>query len=174
MTSKLATFRTDSNIWQKFQDKAKAKGTNASALLQNFVQNYLDDNLDSIDKQSRQTDNGIDINLDERIDTALEAKVDFSIRDISRRADEHYERLVAVVAQNKMDIDKSIDTRIDDKFSDIQNELTQRDREIEALKLELENIKTAISISKNDDSSEATASPKKSLRQLAQKEVIAA
>ena len=73
-----------------------------------------------------------------------------------------------------MDIDKSIDTRIDDKFSDIQNELTQRDREIEALKLELENIKTAISISKNDDSSEATASPKKSLRQLAQKEVIAA
>lgn len=170
MTSKLATFRTDSDIWQKFQDKAKTKGTNASALLQNFVQNYLDDNLDSIDKQSRQTDNSIDINLDERIDTALEAKVDFSIRNISRVADEHYERLVAVVAQNKTDID----TRIDDKFSDIQNELTQRDREIEALKLELENIKTAIATCKNDDSSEATASPKKSLRQLAQKEAIAA
>jgi hypothetical protein len=38
----------------------------------------------------------------------------------------------------------------------------------------LSNLETAIATGKNDDSSEATASPKKSLRQLAQKQVIAA
>jgi hypothetical protein len=156
MSSKLATFRTDRDIWQSFQDKAKANGTNASALLQGFVQNYLDDNLDGIDNQSRQAGNGIDINLDERIDIALEAKVDFSIRNISRVADEQYERLVAVVAQNKIDID----TRIDDKLTGVQNELTQRDHEIEALKLELTNIKTAIATS----TSEAKAPAKKHLK----------
>ena len=160
MSSKLATFRTDGDIWQSFQDKAKANGTNASALLQGFVQNYLDGNLDGIDNQSRQAGNGIDVNLDERIDTALEAKVDFSIRNISRVADEQYERLVAVVAQNKIDMDKSIDTRIDDKLTGVQNELTQRDREIEVLKLELANIKTAIATS----TSEAKAPAKKHLK----------
>ena len=77
--------------------------------------------------QSRQADS----NLDNRIDAALEAKVDFSIRNISRVADEQYERLVAVLAQHKMD----------------------SDRETEALKLELETIKTAIATL----TSEATA-----------------
>jgi len=50
-TNKLATFRIDDEVWQLFQDKAKANGTNASALLQCFVKDYLDDNLDKcIDK----------------------------------------------------------------------------------------------------------------------------
>lgn len=172
-----ATFRiSDNDLWESFKAKAKVNGTNASAVFWQFAKNYVDGNLASVDGVAMSTLNldGIDTNLDERIDVALEKKVDFSIRDISRVADEHYERLVAVVAQNKMDIDKSIDSRIDDKFSGIQNELTQRDREIEALKFELENIKTAIATGKNDDSSEATASPKKSRRQLAQKQVIAA
>ena len=47
MVSKLATFRTDSDIWDSFQAKAKSKGTHASALLQRFVRDYLDDNLDN-------------------------------------------------------------------------------------------------------------------------------
>ena len=46
-SNKLATFRIDDEVWQLFQDKAKANGTNASALLQGFVKDYLDDNLDS-------------------------------------------------------------------------------------------------------------------------------
>ena len=138
-----ATFRiSDNELWERFKAKAKANGTNASAVFWEFANNYVDGNLASVDGVAMSTLNldGIDTNLDERIDVALEKKVDFSIRDISRVADEHYERLVAVVAQNKM----SIDTRIDDKFSGIQSELTQRDRETEALKLELETIKTAI------------------------------
>lgn len=154
--SKLATFRTDSDTWESFQAKAKRNGTNASSLLQRFLRDYLDGIIDSrIDSKSIQTD----IDLDERIDAALEVKVDFSIRDISRRADDNYERLVAVVAQNRMDIDKSIDTRIDDKFTGIQDALTQRDHEIEALKLELETIKTAIAT--GNITSEATAPAKK-------------
>ena len=90
--------------------------------------------------QSRQTDSNLDATLDDRIDAALEAKVDFSIRNISRVADEQYERLVAVLAQHKMD----------------------SDRETEALKLELETIKTAIAAL----TSEATA-PAKKLRIVA-------
>ena len=43
----LATFREDSVVWAKFQAKAKSKGTCASALLQRFVRDYLDDNLDN-------------------------------------------------------------------------------------------------------------------------------
>jgi len=114
MTSKLATFRTDDKIWQSFQDKAKANGTNASALLQRFVQNYLDGNIDGIDNQSRQADNGIDIALDERID------------------------------EIKTELDSRIDERIDSKISNLQTVVTNQNREIDALKLELENIKIAI------------------------------
>ena len=43
----LATFREDSVVWAKFQAKAKRNNTNASALLQRFVRDYLDDNLDN-------------------------------------------------------------------------------------------------------------------------------
>jgi hypothetical protein len=61
MVSKLATFRTDSDIWDSFQDKAKSKGTNASALLQKFVRDYLDDKLDSrIDSPAAAPDVGIE------------------------------------------------------------------------------------------------------------------
>lgn len=44
--SKLATFRTDSETWENFQTKAKLNGTNASALLQRFVRDYLDGSID--------------------------------------------------------------------------------------------------------------------------------
>lgn len=137
--SKLATFRADSETWENFQAKAKRNGTNASSLLQRFLRDYLDGSIDSrIDGKSIQTD----IDLDERIDAALEAKVDFSIRDISRVANEQYERLVA------------------EKFTGIQDALTQRDHEIESLKHELETIKTAIATGKNDNTSEVTAPAK--------------
>lgn len=47
MVSKLATFREDGDIWDRFQAKAKLNGTNASAALQKFVRDYIDDKLDS-------------------------------------------------------------------------------------------------------------------------------
>ena len=138
-----ATFRiSDNDLWESFKAKTKTNGTNASAVFWQFAKSYVDDNLASVASVA-----SVDINLDE-----------------------HYKRLVAVVADCNMELNK----RIDNNFAGIQDALTQRDREIEALKLELENIKTAIATGKNNNSSEATASPKKSLRQLSQKRVIAA
>ena len=67
MVSKLATFRTDSDIWDSFQDKAKSKGTNASALLQRFVRDYLDDKLDSPAAP--------DVDIQSMIDDALRSKI---------------------------------------------------------------------------------------------------
>ena len=87
MTSKLATFRIDSDIWDKFQAKAKANGTNASALLQNFLSDYLYDCIDKksiqsevsidtcIDKQSIQSEVGIDNCIDERIVVLLDERM---------------------------------------------------------------------------------------------------
>ena len=135
-----ATFRiSDNELWESFKAKAKANGTNASAIFWQFAKSYVDGNLASVD--------GVDINLDE-----------------------HYERLAAVVANCNMELSE----RIDNNFAGVQDALTQRDREIEALKLELENIKTAIATGKNDDSSEAKVSPKKSFRQLSREQMIAA
>lgn len=47
----LATFKIDKNTWRAFIDKAKASNTNASALLKDFVGNYLNSTIDT----SRQT-----------------------------------------------------------------------------------------------------------------------
>ena len=71
MVSKLATFRTDSDIWDSFQDKAKSNGTNASALLQRFVRDYLDDKLDSrIDSPAAP-----DVDIQKMIDETLSSKI---------------------------------------------------------------------------------------------------
>ena len=71
MASKLATFREDSDIWDRFQAKAKSKGTNASALLQRFVRDYLDDKLDSrIDSPAAP-----DVDIQAMIDETLSSKI---------------------------------------------------------------------------------------------------
>lgn len=82
MVSKLATFRTDSDIWDSFQEKAKSKGTNASALLQKFVRDYLDDKLDSrIDRPAAAPD----VDIQTMIDDALSSK----IRELREEFEEH-------------------------------------------------------------------------------------
>jgi hypothetical protein len=43
----LATFRVDPDKWQAFKGKAKTEGSNASAVLIQFVTAYLDGNIDS-------------------------------------------------------------------------------------------------------------------------------
>jgi hypothetical protein len=72
MVSKLATFRTDDETWDSFQAKAKSKGTNASALLQKFVRDYLDDKLDNrIDSPAAAPD----VDIDSKIADAVRAQV---------------------------------------------------------------------------------------------------
>ncbi|PZV13542.1 MAG: hypothetical protein DCF20_14900 [Pseudanabaena sp.] len=107
----LATFRIapdKANVWEKFKAKVEDNKTTGAALFWQFVQNYVDGVDTNIDVSTYH----VDSNLDERIDLALEAKVDFSIRNISRVADEQYERLVALLAQNNIDIDERIDSAL--------------------------------------------------------------
>ena len=107
----LATFRIapdKADVWEKFKTKVEDNKTTGAALFWQFVQNYVDGVDTNIDISTYH----VDSNLDERIDLALEAKVDFSIGNISRVADEQYERLVALLAQNKIDIDERIDSAL--------------------------------------------------------------
>jgi hypothetical protein len=80
MVSKLATFRTDSDIWDSFQDKAKSNGTNASALLQRFVRDYLDDKLDSrIDSPAAS-----DVDIEAMVNHAVESRLDAVLEQVNQ------------------------------------------------------------------------------------------
>ena len=59
--SKLATFRVDAEYWQKFQEKARGEGATASALLVQFVKNYIDGNIDSGIDKTRHQDSNIEV-----------------------------------------------------------------------------------------------------------------
>jgi len=108
MVSKLATFRTDSDIWDSFQDKAKSNGTNASALLQRFVRDYLDDKLDS------------------RIDSPAAAPVD--IESIVNDA------IAAKLLEIKDEIKEEYGAGFRGISANITDLLQQRDREIDELR----------------------------------------
>ena len=117
MVSKLATFRTDSDIWDSFQDKAKSNGTNASALLQRFVRDYLDDKLDS------------------RIDSPAAAPVD--IESIVNDAVES--RLDAVLEQvNQFRLDVNSLKTDDLLYQNLRTNLTVAQQQIEGLTTKLE------------------------------------
>jgi len=96
MVSKLATFRTDGDIWDSFQDKAKANGTNASALLQRFVRDYLDDKIDSrIDSTAAAPD----VDIQSMIDDALNSK----IKELREEFEEH-ERIYQAQCQRGFEL----------------------------------------------------------------------
>jgi hypothetical protein len=116
MVSKLATFRTDSDIWDSFQDKAKSNGTNASALLQRYLRDYLDDELDS--------------RIDSRIDSTAAPDVD--IESIVNKAVES--RLDAVLTQVR-DFELKLHSLTTDKLitENLQANLTVAQQRIEAL-----------------------------------------
>jgi hypothetical protein len=80
MVSKLATFRTDDETWDSFQAKAKSKGTNASALLQKFVRDYLDDKLDNrIDSPAAAPD----VNIESIVNKAVESRLDAVLSQVN-------------------------------------------------------------------------------------------
>lgn len=81
MVSKLATFRTDDETWDSFQAKAKSNGTNASALLQRFVRDYLDDKLDSRIDSPAAPDVDIESIVNVAVDRRLEAVLN-QVRDL--------------------------------------------------------------------------------------------
>ena len=138
----LATFRIapdKADVWEKFKTKVEDNKTTGAALFWQFVQNYVD----SVDTNIDVSTYHVDSNLDERIDSALEAKVDFSIRNISRVADEEYERLVALLAQNKINIDERIDSALTSPRSG------NEENAIASLLAKIERIESAIGSQNN-------------------------
>jgi hypothetical protein len=109
--SKLATFRTDSDTWENFQAKAKRNGTNASALLQRFVRDYLDDNLDSrIDRPAAPN-----VDIKSMIETAINSRLIIIESEVSGlRTDRHIEKTDGLLI-GKLQTDLAIaHHRIDD------------------------------------------------------------
>ncbi|MFB2835357.1 hypothetical protein [Floridanema evergladense] len=86
---KLATFRIDVSQWQAFQEWAKRSGTNASALLVDYIEQCLDrpptrvtkfrlapkyntdKRIDSIDKKLEQLEISIEKQISESIATRM-------------------------------------------------------------------------------------------------------
>lgn len=107
MVSKLATFRTDSDIWDSFQDKAKANGTNASALLQRYVRDYLDGKIDTrIDSPAAAPD----VDIESIVNDAIAAK----LSEIKDEIKEEYGAGFRGISANIADLLQQRDREIDE------------------------------------------------------------
>ena len=145
MVSKLATFREDSDIWERFQAKAKANGTNASALLQRYLRDYIDDKLDSyIDSPAATSPAAPDIQ--KMIDDAVESRLEAVLNEVN---------------QFRLDVNS---LKTDDLlYQNLRTNLTVAQQQIEGLTTKLEAL-----------TSEATAPAKKPLMKIAREKVLAA
>ena len=106
MVSKLATFRTDDETWDSFQAKAKRNGTNASALLQRFVRDYLDDKLD----KRKDSPTVSDVDMQAMIDDAIAAK----LSEIKDEIKEEYGAGFRGISANITDLLQQRDRKIDE------------------------------------------------------------
>ncbi len=72
----LATFKIDKPQWETFQEKAKATGSNASAVLKDFIDAYLDGRIDLKQDGSIDTFTGLDSKIEGCIDRVLGSRFD--------------------------------------------------------------------------------------------------
>jgi hypothetical protein len=70
-SSKLATFKIQSDTWDSFTAQAAADGTNASALLKLFIDAYLAKRIDLTTLKAGEAIEGIQAVIDARIDERL-------------------------------------------------------------------------------------------------------
>jgi hypothetical protein len=123
-----ATFRiSDNELWENFKAKAKANGTNASAVFWQFAKDYVDGNLDSrIDSPA-----ALDVDIESIVNDAVES------------------RLEAVLSQvNNLRLDvQSIKTN-DLITQNLQTNLTVAQQRIEALE-EIVTAKKPLTLSQN-------------------------
>jgi hypothetical protein len=126
MASKLATFRTDDETWDSFQAKAKRNGTNASALLQRFVRDYLDDKLDSRIDSHAAPDVDIQVIINEAI-APLVARLEALETNRSE-----------AVAPTKK-VEDSCLTELQTEIKRLNNAIAIKDNEIEHHKKEISN-----------------------------------
>lgn len=113
-----ATFRiSDNELWESFKAKAKTNGTNASAVFWQFAKDYVDGKLDSrIDSPAAP-----DVDIESIVNDAIAAK----LNEIKEEIKEEYGAGFRGINAN---------------FTDL---LQQRDREIDALKADIESLKEA-------------------------------
>lgn len=93
-----ATFRiSDNELWESFKAKAKANGTNASAIFWQFAKNYVDGNLDSrIDSPAAP-----DVNIENIVNDAVESRLEAVLNQIdSLRLDVHSIKTNDLITQN--------------------------------------------------------------------------
>lgn len=88
---KLATFRIDPNEWEAFQEWAKRSGTNASALLVDYIEQCLDRPPSKISKFLQ---NETTSNIDYRIDT-IEKRLKALEESIEQRIEKFIKRQMA-------------------------------------------------------------------------------
>jgi flagellar motor component MotA len=70
-TTTLGTFRIGRDTWKSFQEKAKADGQNASALLNRFIRQYLE--------------GAVDIESPTHLESNLEARIEEIARSLEAR-----------------------------------------------------------------------------------------
>lgn len=87
----LATFRINPKQWEAFKAMASGEGSNASAILNDFVGwylagnriNQLDNNLDlNLDAINEKIDKRIDEMLDNKLDTHIDKKLDEVLNEL--------------------------------------------------------------------------------------------
>ncbi|MEP0918980.1 hypothetical protein NC981_19285 [Leptolyngbya sp. DQ-M1] len=71
MPEKLATFRCDDALWEAFKQKAKANGSNASAVLLQYVRDHGDESSDDSARRSEHLDARINAHLEKRLAPVL-------------------------------------------------------------------------------------------------------
>ena len=126
MVSKLATFRTDDETWDSFQAKAKRNGTNASALLQRFVRDYLDDKLD------------IRIDSPAASDVDIQVIINEAIAPLVARLEALETNRSEAVAPTKKVEDSRL-TELETEIKRLNNAIAIKDNEIEHHKREISN-----------------------------------
>jgi hypothetical protein len=159
MVSKLATFREDSDIWDSFQAKAKSKGTNASALLQRFVRDYLDDKIDNrIDSPAAPMPD-----IEAMIAAALANHTAPALVDTVDIDSKINEAIAAAMAHSAAPDMGAIEAMIDNRIAALKQSIND----------EFIDMKQAIAAIETTRS-EATAPTKKPLMQIARERVTAA
>jgi chromosome segregation ATPase len=99
---KLATFRIDGEVWEQFQELAKADGSNASKLLIDFVNGYIDrrqsrqsvaSDIDSLDIGGSNLDTSMDSLDKNQIEQLVVGIVDERTQAIAERMEAIEQRL---------------------------------------------------------------------------------
>lgn len=118
MTSKLATFRIDDELWQQFQDIAKQNGTTASALLVGFVQGVV--KTECIDDKPKVSIQNIDTAINSSIqslDELIDNKIKLSIQDGDIK-----DKVADVYAQGTTNLNEVLE-QTNQKFQELEQRL---------------------------------------------------